>query len=93
MRYVVTNIRVEASMLRSIKLRALERGIPASELIREALRLYLDSTPVSREEWDRSWDEFMSFGGKWRSKGKGVSTGSTDIDLVLYGSPPRRKKK
>jgi hypothetical protein len=92
MKFVVTNIRVEASMLRSIKLRALERGIPASELIREALRLYLDATPVSREEWDRSWDEFMSFAGSGRSKAKGVSTGSTDIDEVLYG-PIRHKRK
>jgi Arc/MetJ-type ribon-helix-helix transcriptional regulator len=93
MKYVVTNIRVEASMLRSIKLRALERGIPASELIREALRQYLASTPVSREEWDRSWDEFMSIAGTGRSKGKGVSTGSTDIDEVLYGLRRRRKNK
>ena len=33
MEYTVTNVRLEAPMFRALKLRALERGVPAAVLI------------------------------------------------------------
>ena len=39
MSYVVTNVRLEESVYRALKLRALEKSLPASTLIREAIRL------------------------------------------------------
>lgn len=94
MKYAVTNIRIEADMLRSIKLRALERGVPASAIIREALKEYLKEPEMTDAEWERDRAELMKFCGIGRSKGgKGKGTGSTDIDEVLYGPRLYRKKR
>ena len=90
MKYTVTNIRVEAEMLRSIKRLALERGVPASVVIREALRQYLSTPEMSKAEWERERAELLKICGIGRGN---VTTGSTDIDEVLYGPRrPRRKK-
>jgi predicted DNA-binding protein len=89
MKYIVTNIRLEASMFRSLKLRALQRGVPASVLIREAIEKHLASTELTPEEYERAKADLLRLGGLGRSKGPG--TGSTDIDEVLYG--PRRPRK
>ncbi len=93
MKYVVTNVRLEAQMFRSLKLRAVERGVPASVLIREALRGFLTEDPLSKEERERAWQDLMKFAGSGRSKGGAVSTGSTDIDDVLYGPRLYKKRK
>ena len=87
MKFVVTNVRVEASLLRRIKSRALERGVPASVIIREALKQYLATPQVSREHWEREKQSLLKFCGIGRS---GRGTGSTDIDEVLYGPRGRR---
>lgn len=90
MKFTVTNIRVEAEMLRSIKRLALERGVPASVVIREALRQYLSSPEMSKAEWERAKADWLRVCGIGRGN---VTTGSTDIDGVLYGPRrPRRRK-
>jgi len=90
MRYVVTNVRLEATMMRSLKLRALERGVPVSVLIREAIERAIAPGQLSEEEYERAWADFTKFIGAGKPKQKGVTTGSTDIDEVLWG--PRRHR-
>lgn len=77
-------------MMRSLKLRALERGVPVSVLIREAIEGLLVPARLSEAEYERSWDELSRFVGAGRPKYKGVGTGSTDLDETLYG--PRRAR-
>ena len=89
MKIVVTNVRLEAPMFRSLKLRALERGVPAAVLIREAIARYLEDAPLPYD-WETERAELLKLCGIGRS-GKPGSTGSTDIDAVLYGARPRRK--
>jgi hypothetical protein len=91
MTFVVTDVRLEASMLRSIKRLAVERGVPASVLIREALENYLATPHLSERSWKRELKEFLKVCGV-RTAG-GVRHGSTDIDEVLYGPLPRRKRR
>ena len=90
MRYVVTNVRLEATMMRSLKLRALERGVPVAILIREAIQQFLSAGSLSRTDWKRALDDFLQVCGSARSPGSGPGTGSTDLDDVLYG-PARRR--
>jgi hypothetical protein len=90
MTYVVTNVRLEATMMRSLTLRALERGVPVSVLIREAIEKHLAPVELSKEEYDRAWADFTRFIGSGKPKYRGIGTGSTDIDEVLYG--PRRRR-
>ena len=94
MNYIVTNIRVEDSMLQEIKRRAVERRVPASVIIREAIREYLASSESSKVDWEREKAELMKFCGIGRSEGgKRISRGSTDVDEFLYGPNLFRKKK
>jgi predicted transcriptional regulator len=88
MEYAVTNVRVETEMLRSIKRLALERGVPASVIIREALQRYLSSPEMSKAEWEQAKADLIRVCGIGRGN---VTTGSTDIDEVLYG--PRRPRR
>lgn len=88
MKYVVTNVRLEESVYRSLKLRAFEEGLPASMLIREAIRQFLESKRSAKLDWEHEKAELLKLCGIGKSKGGGVSTASTDIDDVLYG--PRR---
>ena len=93
MEYTVTNVRLEAPMFRSLKLRALERGVPAAVLIREAIAQYLAQTAAQPYDWEKERAELLKLCGIGRSRGKPVGTASTDIDQVLYGTPPRRTKR
>jgi hypothetical protein len=86
MKYVITNVRIEAAMLKAIKQRALQEGVPASAVIREALEKHL-AAPPARGDWKASLEDFLSICGSAASAGPG--TGSTDVDEALYG--PRRK--
>ena len=92
MRYVVTNVRLEASMLRSVKLRAVQRGVPAAAIIREAIQQYLESPEMTREEREKALRDFLKGCGVPGKPGA-PQTGSTDIDEVLYGIRPRRRKR
>ncbi len=87
MRYVVTNVRIEAPMLKAIKQRALLEGVPASAVIREALEKHLASPP-ERGSWKESLEDFLGACGAAASGGPG--TGSVDVDEVLHG--PRRRR-
>jgi hypothetical protein len=88
MRYIVTNVRLEEPVYRALKLHALERGVPASVVIREAIRERLKSAASKKIDWEHEKAELLKLCGIGRSKGGGVSTASTDLDDVLYG--PRR---
>ncbi len=79
-------------MLRAIKERALARGVAASVIIREALAKYLEDPGMTNQEWKREKAELLKLCGIARSRGK-VSTGSTDIDDVLYGPRLHRPRK
>ena len=93
MEYTVTNVRLEAPMFRALKLRALERGVPAAVLIREAIAAFLDQAAAVPYDWEKERAELLKLCGIGRSRGKPVGTGSTDIDEVVYGIPPRRTKR
>ena len=93
MEYTVTNVRLEAPMFRSLKLRALERGMPAAVLIREAIAKYLAETAAQPYDWEKERAELLKLCGIGRSGGKAAGTGSTDIDQALYGVPPRRTRR
>lgn len=93
MRYVVTNVRLEEAMYRALKLRAIEDGVPASMLIREAIRQFLDSRKPAKIDWEHEKAELLKLCGLVKSKGKGACTASTDIDDVLYGPRRYRPKK
>lgn len=80
-------------MFRSLKLRAIERGVPVSVLMREALRNFLADEPLSKQERERAWEDLMKHAGSGRSREGAVSTGSTDIDDVLYGPRLYKKRK
>lgn len=91
MKYVVTNVRLEAPLLRSIKQRALERGVPASVIIREAVQEYLAAPEIAKADWDKARADLLKLCGLGRSRDAG--RGSVDVDGVLYGPrPPRRRR-
>ena len=93
MRYIVTNVRLEPHLFRALKLRALERGVPASAIIRKALEEHLATRELSKAEWERAKAEILKFCGVGRGKERGKGTGSTDIDEVLYGPYLYRKPR
>ncbi len=96
MRYVVTNVRLEETMFRELKLRALERGVPASVVVREALQKYLEEPRLTPAERGRAWKKLLALVGIGRSGSPGKGTGSTDVDDVLYGprrTPPPKSRK
>ncbi len=88
MKYVVTNVRLEESVYLALKLRALEKRVPASTLIREAIRQFLGAAKPEKIDWEHERAELLKLCGLVRGKGKAARTMSTDIDDVLYG--PRR---
>ena len=93
MSYVVTNVRLEESVYRALKLRALEKSLPASTLIREAIRQYLGASGVGEIDWEHEKAELLKMCGKIGGRGRSARTASTDIDDVLYGPRKYRPKK
>ena len=79
-------------MLRSVKLRAVQRGVPAATIIREAVKQYLESPEMTRQERDRALREFLKLCGVEGKPGV-PQTGSTDVDEVLYGIRRSRKRR
>lgn len=88
MKYVVTNVRLEESVYLALRIRALEKRVPASTLIREAIRQFLGPDAPKPIDWEHERAELLKLCGLIRGKGKAACTASTDIDDVLYG--PRR---
>jgi len=93
MKYCVTNVRLEQPLFRALKLHALEQGVPASVLIRQAIREHLKEAASLKIDWEREKAELLKLCGIGRSKTKGVSTASTDLDGVLYGPRRLRSKR
>jgi hypothetical protein len=82
MHYQTTNVRVEVSTLKELKLRAVEEGKRVAELIREAIREYLQK---SREKVAARWrkkDPIFSIIGMCKT---GNKDGSERHDEFLYG--------
>ena len=79
-------------MLRSLKLRAVQQGVPAAAIIREAIKKYLESPELSPQEWDKAMKDFLKVCGV-EGKPGGPQTGSTDIDEALYGTRRNRKSR
>ena len=69
MEYTVTNVRLEAPVFRSLKLRALERGVPTAVLIREAIGAYLDQA-AAPYDWEKERAALLKLCGIGRSAGK-----------------------
>ncbi len=93
MTYVVTNVRLEESVYRALKLRALRDGVPASTLIREAIRKHLGEGGPERIDWEHERAELLKLCGRVRGKGAPARTASTDVDDVLYGPRRHRPKR
>lgn len=84
MEYVTTNIRLEEDLYRTLKHLAVERGKSAAELVREAIRRFLEKPPPPEEEFRLEDDPFFKVIGTCPSD---VTDGSINHDHYLYGWP------
>lgn len=78
-----TQIYVEEELDRRIRAAALEEGRSAADLIREAVRLYLGETRISKAP-----DPFLALAGAFRG---GPKDAAAEHDRYLYR--PRASKK
>ena len=99
MSYVTTNVRLEEDLHRALKHLAVERGTSAAEIVREAIRRFIEKPPPPEKEWSIEDDPFWKVIGICKD---GPIDGSINHDHYLYGWPrvveieelkKRRKKK
>ena len=88
MSYVTTNVRLEEDLHRALKHLAVERGTSAAEIVREAIRRFIEKPPPPEQEWRIEDDPFWKVIGIGSS---GISDGSVNHDNYLYGNPKKGK--
>lgn len=86
MQYAVTNIRIEAGVLKELKHKAVEEGRRVAELVREAIREYLGKSRAGFSRSAAKKDPFLSILGICKT---GIKDGSEKHDEYLYDTKKR----
>ncbi|PIS28638.1 hypothetical protein COT42_07440 [Candidatus Saganbacteria bacterium CG08_land_8_20_14_0_20_45_16] len=82
MHYQTTNIRVESNTLKELKFKAVEEGRRVAELIREAIREYLQKSRDKVSAKSKKKDPLFSIIGLCQT---GLRDGAEHHDRFLYG--------
>ncbi len=89
-RYVTTNVRLEEDLHRALKHLAVERSTSAAELVREAIRRFIEKPPPPEEEFRIEDDPFWKVIGICSSD---CTDGSINLDHYVYGRPKKKTGK
>ena len=88
MRPVATNIRLDADVLKKLKIKAAEEHKSLACLVREAVaEVYGISETRTKPAFNKK-DSFFKMIGAIKS---GIKDGSTNHDSVIYGFPEKKK--
>lgn len=90
MSYVTTNVRLEEDLHRALKHLAVERATSAAELVREAIRRFIENPPPPEETRSLEDDPFLKVIGIGSS---GCTDGSVNLDHYLYGWPKKEPEQ
>ncbi len=89
MNHMTTTVRLPEDLYEALRRRAFEERRPVAELIREALRRFLDLRLESSSLPDLESDPF------WKAVGTvdgGPGDGSVEHDHYLYGAPKKGRR-